>query len=82
MENLVLKKRAMKAKKSSKANLKKLTKIIKKQINIINTWMKRLSLKKKANTQIKDNLSKKLMALESELKAIKDFEAKANVNNK
>lgn len=67
----------MKSKKSSKANLKKLTKIIKKQINIVNKWMKRLSLKKKANNQIKEVLSKKLTALESELKAIKDFKTKA-----
>lgn len=79
MKKLVLKKRSMKSKKSSKSNLKKLNIIVKKQVNIINKWMIRLSQKKKSNSQMKDQLSKKLIALESELKAIKDFQTQVKV---
>jgi len=53
MKNLVLKKRALKHKKAKKENLEKLSKIIKKQINIMNQWMTRLSQKKKADAKTK-----------------------------
>ena len=79
MKKLVLVKRSMKSKKSSKSNLKKLNIIVKKQVSIINKWMIRLSQKKKSDSKMKEQLSKKLIALESELKAIKDFQTQVKV---
>lgn len=78
MKKLVKQKRALKHKKAKKENLAKLSKIIKKQINIINQWMTRLSMKKKADPKVKEQLSKKLTALEAELKAVKDFKKAAD----
>jgi len=54
MKKLVKQKRALKHKKAKKENLAKLSKIIKKQINIINQWMTRLSMKKKADPKVKE----------------------------
>lgn len=82
MTKLVKQKRALKHKKAKKENLTKLSKIIKKQINIVNQWMTRLSMKKKADSKVKDQLSKKLTALEAELKAVKDFKKTAEKDQK
>lgn len=54
MKKLVLQKRGLKHKKANKENLLKLSKIIKKQINLVNKWMTRISLKKKANPKVKE----------------------------
>jgi len=54
MKKLVLNKRSLKKKKTSVKNLNKLKKIIIRQVIIVNKWLLRMSLKKKANIIMKE----------------------------